>query len=265
MTAPATHQGVMTGLEVVLVGTRFPENVGMAVRACANMGCDRLTLVDPERWEPEKARPLATSKGEDLLGRVRVTASLEEALAESALVIGTTARTGGWRRELLLPEEAAEAALPLLQERARVAIVFGREDRGLTNDELEHCHRLVTIPTAEASSLNLAQAVLLLLYAFQRAFVPDAGGRRLGDPGALSRRVTHAERELVYTTVRTTLLEIDYLHPENPDYFLMPVRRFLGKAELRRHEMDMLMGICRQIRSLRAHGARTGKDGDRPE
>jgi len=236
-----------TGVEVVLVGTRFPENVGMAVRACANMGCDALTLVAPERWHPDKARPLATPKGEPLLERIRLADTLEEALAHSQLVIGTTARAGGWRRNLLLPEEAAALLPPITEENGTVSLVFGREDRGLTNDELEHCHHLVTIPTVEASSLNLAQAVLLLLYACLRGR-PETP--RLPDPGHLSRRIRHEEMERLYDTMKETLLDIDYLKPDNPDYFLMPLRRFLGKSGLRRHEMDMLMGICRQVRRL---------------
>jgi tRNA/rRNA methyltransferase len=126
--------------------------------------------------------------------------------------------------------------------------VFGREDRGLSNDEISHCHQLVTIPTAGASSLNLAQAVLLMLYACLRA---RTNAPRPPDPRHRSRLATHAELAMVYATVKETLLDIDYLHPDNPDYFLMPVRRFLGKTGLRRHEMDMLMGICRQIRRNR--------------
>ena len=237
----------LTELEVVLVGTRFPENVGMAVRACANMGCAHLTLVNPERWDPDKARPLATPKGETLLSRIRLVDTLEQALTYSVLTIGTTARTGGWRRNLLLPEEAAALAAPLARTGESVALVFGREDRGLTNSELELCQHLVTIPTVEASSLNLAQAVLLMLYTCLR---DSSEKTRIPDPGPLSRRIRNDELELTYATIKDTLLEIDYLQADNPDYFLMPLRRFLGKSELRRHEMNMLMGICRQVRRL---------------
>jgi tRNA/rRNA methyltransferase len=261
----------LSGLSVVLVGARFPENVGMAARACANMGCRNLILVAPERWLPDKARPLATPKGEPILDRIRVVDDLDQALADQSLVVGTTARVGGWRRGAGTPEKAAAAVLSVLDEGARAALVFGREDRGLSNDELARCHRLVTIPTAGASSLNLAQAVLLMLYACLRARTdaPElssartegaSGGAasrletnapRPPDPRSRSRLATHAELAMVYATVKETLLDIDYLHPDNPDYFLMPVRRFLGKTGLRRHEVDMLMGICRQIRRNR--------------
>jgi tRNA/rRNA methyltransferase len=229
----------LPGLSVVLVGARFPENVGMAARACANMGCQNLILVAPERWLPDKARPLATAKGEPILDRIRVVDDLLCALADQALVIGATARVGGWRRNMLTPEEAAAAIMPVLDENAPVALVFGREDRGLRNDELEHCHQLVTIPTAGAGSLNLAQAVLIVLYACLRARKKSRLPGSAPDPGHLSRRATHAEVEMVCATMRETLLDIEYLHPDNPDYFLMPVRRFLGKTGLRRHEVDM--------------------------
>ncbi|MEF2808254.1 MAG: TrmH family RNA methyltransferase, partial [Desulfovibrio sp.] len=91
---------LLHGVRVVLVNTRFPENVGMAVRACANMGCSELTLVTPEMWIPEKAAPLATAKGAPLLSRVKVVSSLAEAIGDCHLILATTARTGGWRKAL---------------------------------------------------------------------------------------------------------------------------------------------------------------------
>ena len=128
-----------------------------------------------------------------------------------------------------------------------VALVFGPEDRGLSNGDLEHCGMLVTVPTApDASSLNLAQAVLLLVYECFLA-LPDAP--RVPDLGALSRRITQEERDILHRTLKETLLELDFLKAGNPDYFFLPMARFLDRADMRRHEMDMFMGICRQIRS----------------
>lgn len=240
-------------LEIVMVGTRFPENVGMAARACANMGCGRLTLAAPAWWDREKARPLATAKGEPLLESLEVKPDLAEALKHSVLTIGTTARTGGWRQGIVTPEKAAEELAPLLREGNPVAIVFGPEDRGLNNEEIEQCQRLVTIPTAgEASSLNVAQAILVMTYECMKAVSRlDPQPPLSNAPGPQSRRITHQEQELLYEKMRETLLAIDYLKSDNPDYFLMPLRRFLGKSELRRHEMDMLMGICRQVNNLK--------------
>ena len=210
---------LLDGLDVVLVKTRFPENIGMAARACVNMGCSSLRLVDPERWDREKARPLATPKGQDLLDGVTVSPDLSEA-------------------EVLARGE-------------RVALVFGPEDRGLNNEEITHCHKLTTIPTdPAASSLNLAQAVLLLLYECANAVrnsQKKEGGRAPGESGG-GKLVTAAEQERLMESVKDMLLRLDYLHGDNPDYFLMPWRRLFTRAGLRRHEYDALMGLCRQVR-----------------
>lgn len=248
---------LLDALEVVLVRTRFPENIGMAARACANMGCGSLCLVAPERWEIEKARPLATPKGLPVLESVRVAPGLAEAVAGSTLVMGTTARLGGWRRSVLAAEQAGALAAGALRAGERVSLVFGSEDRGLSNEELLLCQRLVTIPTAgEASSLNLAQAVLILLYECGRALrgasarncaasaeAPEAAQKA----GSGGRRITAAEQERLLEAFKAMLLTLDVLHGDNPDYFLLPWRRLFGRAELRRHEYDALMGLCRQV------------------
>ena len=240
----------MRRLRLVLVRTRFPENVGTAARASANFGHAPLFLIDPERWgESGKARamPLATAQGAPMLDSLTVSPSLADAVAPCTLVIGTTARTWGWRRQLFTPGQAAARVAERLTAGEDVALVFGPEDRGLSNGDLEHCGMLVTVPTApDASSLNLAQAVLLLVYECFLA-LPDAP--RVPDLGALSRRITQEERDILHRTLKETLLELDFLKAGNPDYFFLPMARFLDRADMRRHEMDMFMGICRQIRS----------------
>lgn len=241
---------LLEGVQTVLVKTRFPENIGMAARACANMGCPSICLVDPERWDREKAGPLATPKGQGLLDTVRVRPTLAEAVASSSLVLGTTARTGGWRQALLSPCQAAREAAEALSRGERVSLVFGPEDRGLNNEEIVHCRRLVTIPTdAAASSLNLAQAVLLMLYECAnavRALRASPNAEKAGTSGG--RAVTAAEQERLMAALKTMLLSLDYLHGHNPDYFMMPWRRLFSRAGLRRHEYDALMGLCRQVR-----------------
>ena len=255
------------GLHVVMVKTRFPENVGMVARACANMGAGHITLSEPELWLVEKARPLATAKGQEIVDAVRVSPSLKEALAPHALVVGTTARTGGWRRELLSPEQAAAEMVAVLAEGQSVALMLGPEDRGLNNEEIEHCQRLVTIPTdPQASSLNVAQSALLLLYeCFKAAQAHGRPPRPVSAPAApvladraegtettsAPARITAEDQGRLYESLKAMLLDIDYLHGDNPDYFLMPLRRFLGRVGLRRHEYDALMGVCRQVRNLK--------------
>ncbi len=261
-----SEQVSLLSLDVVMVKSRFPENVGMAARACANMGAGNIILVDPERWNVETAAPLATAKGLRRVQDVRLCQSLSDAVGEYALVVGTTARTGGWRQELLSPEQAAAIIVSVLAEGEKVAVVMGPEDRGLNNAEIESCHRLVTIPTAEASSLNVAQSVLILLYEclkcarYDNTSVKDShvvGQDAIADTlqgnvakNALARRISAAEQEQLYITLKDMLLAIDYVHADNPDYFLMPLRRFLGRTGLRRHEYNALMGVCRQMRYM---------------
>ncbi|MGE9985235.1 RNA methyltransferase [Desulfovibrio sp. SGI.169] len=241
---------LLDGAQIVLVKTRFPENIGMAARACVNMGCPGICLVEPERWNREKAAPLATPKGQSLLDNVLVSPTLAQAVGSSSLVLGATARTGGWRQALLAPAQAAREVAAALARGENVSLVFGPEDRGLNNEEITHCQRLVTIPTdAAASSLNLAQAVLLVLYecanAVRAVRLSHTDKSGLAADG---RAVNAEEQERLMTTLKEMLLSLDYLHGDNPDYFLMPWRRMFSRAGLRRHEYDALMGLCRQVR-----------------
>lgn len=165
-----------------------------------------------------------------------------------ALCSAPLARTGGWRREWLKPEPAAGEVAAALAEDAGVALVFGPEDRGLDNADVELCHRLVNIPTVPGvSSLNVAQAMLLVLYECHKAQAERQYPQH-AEPLPNGRRMNSEERERLTETLKQTLLQLDYLHGDNPDYFMMPFRRFLGRVALRRHEYDTLMGICRQIR-----------------
>ena len=228
----------------------------MVARAMANMGASDLVLVKPERWEKEKAAPLATTQGLPLLDSARVEESLENALSSCVAAFGTTARSGGWRKELLPPERAGQQARAIARQGERVALVFGSEDRGLLNSEVEQCTQLVTIPTVQGqSSLNLAQAVLILLYECVKAdlalpFQTANSTRRWTRPASTadSRRATLAEENILMQTLEDTLRLIEHLPDNNAAWFMQPVRRFFRKSRLRRHEFDMLMGICRQVK-----------------
>ncbi|MDL2266431.1 RNA methyltransferase [Desulfovibrio sp. OttesenSCG-928-G15] len=249
---------MLDSLRVVLVRTRFPENIGMVARAMANMGASRLVLVAPEMWDREKAAPLATSQGQAILDGVTVVEGLGEALAPCSLAIAATARTGGWRRQMLSPERAALRFRAAAREGGQLALVLGSEDRGLSNAEVELCTELVNIPTAAGhSSLNLAQAALVLLYECVKAamdlpFEAQGARREWTKParGADSRRATLEEEGLLLSTLQDALIRIGHLPEENPGWFMQPMRRFLRKSRLRRHEYDMLMGICRQVRNM---------------
>ncbi len=248
---------MLSGVSVVLVRTRFPENIGMAARAMANMGVSRLVLVESERFDMDKAGPAATSQGLKILEQATVCANLAEAVRSEQAVIGSTARTGGRRMALLSPEQAAGAVRAITRDQGRVAFVFGSEDKGLLNSEVDLCTHLVNIPAfVEHTSFNLAQAVLLVLYECAKAnlFLPfsPAAGRTWNKPSTRheSRRITADEEAMLFSTLEDVLISIGHLDSSNPAWFMQPMRRFLRRSGLRRHEHDMLMGICRQVKIL---------------
>lgn len=237
---------MLQGLSIVLVRPKYPENIGMAARACANMGCSSLVVVRPQRWNMDAAAALATPQALDVLKNMRVEEDLPSALAGAHQVYGTTARTGGWRKGVSTPARAAPAIGESLGQGLEVAVVFGPEDRGLTNEEIPLCGRLLRIPTApDANSLNLAQAVLIVLYECLR-HAPDARPFRPAGPSD-ARPITHQEQQTLYATLEETLVTIDFLKDSNTDYWMLPVRRFLQRTPLRRNEFNLLMGICRQM------------------
>ncbi|WP_462324659.1 RNA methyltransferase [Desulfoplanes sp.] len=229
---------------VVLVRPKYPENVGSVARACMNMGCRRIILVSPRNWDVDRAKRLATPHSGQLLDGVTIVDDLAEALAPFSVVYGTTARTGGWRKSLTTPEKAGTAIAGQLASGENVAVVFGPEDSGLDNREIEICGQLVCIPThRDMTSLNLAQAALIILYEiFKQSSPPPATNDQ-----APIRSITHREQEVLIERIKTSLMDIDFLHDDNPEYFMLPMRRFLQRFIMKRHEFNLLMGICRQI------------------
>lgn len=233
-------------LRVVLFRPKYAENVGSVARAMLNMGASRLALVDPQGYELDRAAPLATVHARHILENALVVGSLAEALEGASLVIGTTARTGGWRKGLLTPAKAAPEVLSRLHEGGSAALVFGPEDRGLTNEETSLCDQLVMIPASpDCTSLNLSQAVLILLYecyqlALSKPFEPS------GPP--TERDASFEERQALFANMQEALTAIDFLKDQNPEYWMLPVRRFFSRFRLRRNEFNLLMGICRQVR-----------------
>ncbi|MEZ7198364.1 RNA methyltransferase [Pseudodesulfovibrio karagichevae] len=246
-------------LVVVLFRPKYPENIGSVARACLNMGVSELVVVDPYNFNMDKALPLATAHARHILESARIVDTLEQAVDGCTAVFGTTARTGGWRKGIMSPDTLAGVVDERLRTGGRVAVVFGPEDKGLTNEETSICSGLVTIPTSrEGTSLNLAQAVVVVLYeCFKRSlaepFTPD------GPPE--ERPTTVKEQEALFSNLQETLLSIDFLKDDNPDYWMLPVRRFFSKINLKRNEFNLLMGVCRQVRWFVDRYGPEGKDG----
>lgn len=246
---------------VILARPRLPENIGMAARAMANMGARELVLIRPERWgggHLDKAAATATSKGQDILRQARVCDSLAEALARFHLAFGTTARLsggaaghggdGGWRNQALTPEQAAGELKSAQRQGLSSVLVFGPEDTGLENSEIELCSHLVNIPTFGLSSLNLAQAVLVLLYECSKTWKAPGLEEELAGRQNL-RPISLGEEQLLLEALQDGLVRLDSIPGDNAAWFMRSLRRFLRRRELRRHEFDLLMGLCRQLRN----------------
>ena len=224
---------------IILHRPRFPENIGAAVRAACNMGISRFVLVSPEDCDLTRILKMATHAAADLVENMEVHSDLSTALQPYQYIVGTTARTGGQRQELKTPREIAEKLVPICANN-QVALLFGPEDRGLTNTQLRYCHALVTIPTSGFSSLNLAQAVMILCYELMLAgdkptdhFVPRLATRR--------------ELDGMYEHVKDTFIKINFINPDNPDYWMQSIRRFFSRIGLRARDVKIIRGICRQI------------------
>lgn len=224
---------------VVLHQPRFPENVGAAARAACNMGISRLMLVSPEDCDLTRILTMATHAAADLVENMEIHSDLAVALKPFHYIVGTTARTGGQRQELKTPREIAERLVPICANN-EVALLFGPEDRGLTNAQLRYCHALVTIPTSGFSSLNLAQAVMIVCYELMTA------GDKPTDHFA-PRLATRRELDGMYEHLRETFVKINFINPDNPDYWMQNIRRFFSRIGLRARDVKIIRGICRQI------------------
>ncbi len=230
---------VPDNVAVVLCRPRYPENIGSAARAMRNMGLRDLILVAPRNPDSEKILKMATHAAADVARRAVVFDDLAAALAPFRYVVGTTARFGAHRQTVRRPREVARQVAALSVEN-RVALVFGPEDSGLTNEDVRLCHTLVTIPTADFSSLNLAQAVMVLCYELFLAVQEEK-------PPHVPRLATRHELDGMYAQLKDVLVRISYINPENPEYWLDRLRQFFSRVGLRASDVSIIRGICRQI------------------
>jgi TrmH family RNA methyltransferase len=242
---------------IVLVEPQEAGNIGAAARAMANMGLSRLVLVNPVDHMAPIARRMALG-GRNILAGAQVHRSLKEAVAEFDLVIGTTRREGSVRQGRVTPRAAA-AEIASSTPLKKAAVVFGRERCGLTNNEVDLCHRLLTIPTAPGDgSLNLSQAVVIVAYEILLA--SDTGATKSLEPVQRA-TASHGEMEQMYAHMEEVLLRTGYLHDSNPERMMRSFRRILGRAQLDRREVQVLRGVFHQLQwygAARAKGSKTG-------
>ena len=233
-------------VRIVLVGTQHPGNIGSSARALKTMGLARLVLVDPEKFPHVEANALAAG-ADDVLAGAAIHGSLAEAVADCRLVLGCTARS----RRVALPEQRPRDAAAQVLEKAgqgvEVALVFGRERTGLTNEELQLCHGAVHIPAnPDYSSLNIAAAVQVLAYELRLAAL-DAGcgaarpAQPPQRPGVTP--ASHADVEGFFSQLAETLDAIDFHKGRAPESAMRKLRRLFLRAEPDVAEVRLLRGV----------------------
>lgn len=249
MTAPTLD--LLDRISVVLSRTSHPGNIGAAARAMKTMGLSRLVLVDPAIFPNSQADAMA-SGATDLLEAATVCETLDTALAGMTLAFGLSARRRDIVAEVLSPAEAAAQMLAAAQN-GPVALVFGNEASGLTNEELQRCHALVTIPANPAySSLNLAQAVQLLSWELRRAV---QGRVEWAEPVFDAAPLDDVER--FYGHLETTLADLEFLNPGSPGKLMEKMRRLFSRARLSKDEINILRGVLTAAQEKA--GTRSGK------
>ena len=226
-------------ISIVLCRPQFAGNVGAIARCGKNMGIGRLIVVGNRDLDQDEMYRRATHVAASVIDDICYVDDLETALADFQYVAGTTARLGNARGPVVTPREMAEKVGEVSQDN-RVALLFGPEDAGLTNDELRFCHLVVNIPTAEFKSLNLSHAVMILCYEIF-AWRSSTDGR------FMPKLATSRELEGMYGQVRDILTKIGFLNPQNPEYWMMHIRRLFSRTGLLAKEVKIVRGICRQM------------------
>ncbi len=232
----------LSSVRIVLVATSHPGNIGSTARAMKTMGLSSLYLVNPKSFPDYKAKEMAAG-ADDVLEQAVVTSSLDEALVGCQLILATSARPRGLSLPGLLPETCAEL-IGKQPDNTQVAIVFGREHAGLTNEELLKCHYHVNIPSnPEYSSLNLAQAVQIMAYEVRMNLLSPKAEVAL-------RREEYAtadEIEQFYDHLKEVFIDIQFLKASNPRRLMQRVRRLFNRVTLEKMEVSILRGMLSQV------------------
>ena len=230
----------MENITIVLKGPKYAGNVGSVARVAQNMGIDKLLVVDGRELPPEEMKQTSTHFAAELIDQIVYLDDMGEALAGFEYLVGTTSRLGSVRGPVVSPREMAVNLIDISQHN-RVALLFGPEDRGLANEDLRLCHGLVTIPTSERlKSINLSHAVMILCY---EIFTVQRNDLEAFTP----RLATAAEIEGMYEQIKALLQKIGFLNPQNPEYWMLHIRRFFSRTRLFSKDVKIIRGVCRQL------------------
>ena len=253
-------------IRIVLVNPTHPGNIGAVARAMKNMGLDRLILVAPKEFPSADATARA-SGADDVLARARVVATLDEALADCALVIGASARARTITRATIDPRACAERVVSEAR-RHPVALLFGREHSGLSNAELDRCQYQLYIPTnPEFASLNIAAAVQIVAYELRLAAASAALAAVGREPEDDVPMATAAEMERFYEHLERVLIGIDFLDADQPRQLMRRLRRLYNRIRLDGNEINILRGMLTAVeeQALRARTVATAEQRDQAD
>lgn len=227
---------------IVLVGTTHPGNIGAAARAMKTMSQEQLYLVEPKTFPSAEASARAAG-ADDILANAKVFSNLKDAISDCDLVIGTSARTRSIPWPMVSPRECAKTIAD--KQYSSVAVVFGRENSGLSNEEMELCNLVLQIPTdKEYSSLNLASAVQIICYEIYALIGVDENKQTDETNAAL---VTQGKMEMFYQHLEECLINIGFHDAENPRLLMHRMRRLFNRTQLEENECNILRGILSKI------------------
>ena len=237
------NDNFLNTVKVVLVGTTHPGNIGAAARAIKNMGIFNLALVKPKEF-PSDIAIYRSKAAKDILENAEIYESLEDAIAGCKLVVGTSARARSVPWPVFNPRDAAEE-MSKISKQGNVAIVFGREDRGLTNDELGLCNFHVHIPSdPKYSSLNLSQAVQILAYEIRLAYSKDEVINEVKWDVDLA---NNEQTERLIDHMEELMQDVEFYDVENPRKLLLRVRRFFKRSKIDVMEANIFRGLFSAI------------------
>lgn len=241
----------LKNIRIVLIDTSHPGNIGAAARAMKNMGLDKLYLVAPQQYPHEKAVWRA-SNALDVLDKAVVCESLDEAVEGCHLVLGTSARDRSMPWPVMDPRQSAETIMSE-PETHEVAILFGREDRGMTNEELQRCHFHLQIPAnPEYTSLNLGTAVQVVCYELRMAMLNKSGLREVWDWEQEWDEEAASTDEMRYFLehLEQTLIDIDVLNPKNPRQLMPRLKRLFMRSRMDKLEVSIMRGVLSATQKL---------------
>ncbi len=227
-------------ITIVLSKPKYSGNVGSIARCAKNMCIDKIAVVNSQALVEDEMLQMATHCAADLVSGLKHYHEIQEALSGYQYIVGTTSRLGSARGPVVSPREIADEIVDISQNN-KVALLFGSEDKGLSNDELRYCHRVVSIPTSNSfKSINLSHAVMIVCYEIFTA--------RISSLSAFTPKMaTSSEIEGMYSHLKSVLTKIGFLNPENPEYWMMHIRRFMARTKLYAKDVKIIRGICRQI------------------